>query len=235
MNRCPPGFHDPVQFPAVFPEGGGIAVIDDLDGHRQVEGPGHKGQAVEVGLGQIRPCRNHRGFFQAVLEELQHLGVDIHAPDRKTGGEQRQQVTAHAAAGIQHLAAAGLLHHRDQGHQFGIGLKGLHDGIGKKFSPTWHNDLDKVNFMKTPQAESGLPRKEPLAELYSLIKVYFPRGGVNSPAPWRPHYFTLAKFSYLSPGFSDYNLSSWFPRGSDGSGVRAGEEKPGLTCRSPVQ
>ena len=44
-------------------------MVDDVDGHHQVEGPGGERQAVEVGLHQVGCDRRGGGVGQARLEE----------------------------------------------------------------------------------------------------------------------------------------------------------------------
>ena len=45
-------------------------MVDDVDGHHQVEGPGGERQAVEVGLRQVGCGRRGGGVGEARLEEL---------------------------------------------------------------------------------------------------------------------------------------------------------------------
>ena len=117
-------------------------MVDDVDGHHQVEGPGGERQAVEVGLHQGGCGRRGGGVGEARLEEFEHLGVTIGARDLKPRGEQGPQVAADAAAGIQNPAAASRLPPGDQAHELRIGPQSLHPGIGKEFSPNGHGDLN---------------------------------------------------------------------------------------------
>ena len=119
------GLENPGQLPAIIPKGGGIAVVDDVDGHYQVEAPGGERQAAEVGLHQVcSDCRGG-GVGQARLEESQHLGVAIRAPDPKPRLQHGQQVAAHPAAGVQNPAKRPPACHP--------GIKAMSSGLG--FNP----------------------------------------------------------------------------------------------------